>query len=492
MMIQSYLDKINSVIAEGEFSDDWASLSFYPVARWFAESKFGIFIHWGPYSVPAFGSEWYPRNMYLEGSLEYDHHIKTYGLHKDFGYADFIPMFKAERFDPAAWLSLFRESGARYIMPVAEHHDGFQMYESELSKWNAAKMGPCRNILGELKEAAEKEGMILCASSHRAENFFFFGGGRSFDSGMDFKGYQEPYGYADSLYSMPEHHLGTHNIYSPGPPAEHLDDWLVRTCEIIDKYQPNALYFDWWIQNIAFKPYLKKLAAYYYNRSLEWGKEVVLNYKYDAFARNTAVYDIERGQLEGINPRPWQTDTAIARNSWCYTGNNDYKSAEELLTILVDVVSKNGNLLLNVGPRADGSISDEEMNVLRTMGRWLKKNGEGIYGTEPWISFAEGPNRTGSGAFTEGEIPSYCSSDIRFTYKAPYVYAFILKWPENNRVLIKSMGLNSELMKGHIKSVEILGGEMKVFHKREEVALQVIPSGPVSSDFPVCLKITID
>ncbi len=491
-MIKEYLEKINRVIEVGRYKDDWASLAEYPAARWFGQSKFGIFIHWGPYSVPAFGSEWYPRNMYLEGSVEYDHHIKTYGPHKEFGYADLIPLFKGENFDPGRWVSLFREAGARYIMPVAEHHDGFQMYESEISEWNAARMGPCRNILGELKEAAEKEDMVLCTSSHRAENYFFFGGGRTFDSGLDFDGYREPYGYAAGIYSMPEHHQGTHNIYSPGPPSEHLEDWLVRTCEIIDRYQPSALYFDWWIQNMSFKPYLKKLAAYYYNRSVEWGKEVVLNYKYDAFARNTAIYDVERGQLEGINPRPWQTDTAIARNSWCYTEGNEFKSPGELITILIDVVSKNGNLLLNVGPRSDGTICAEEEHVLKEIGSWLRKNGEGIYGTEPWISFAEGPNRTGGGAFTEGSLPVYGPSDIRFTYSAPWLYAFVLKWPEDGKVSIRSLGLHSELMKGHVESVEILGEPAKVYFKREENAMKVIPSEPVRSGYPVCLKIRID
>jgi len=491
-VIKKYLETIDRVIAQGEYKDDWASLAAYPVPEWFQRSKFGIFIHWGVFSVPAFGSEWYSRNMYLQGKPEYDHHIKTYGPHKDFGYADFIPFFKAEKFNPHAWISLFKEAGARYVMPVAEHHDGFQMYDSELSEWNAMKMGPKRDVLGELKQAAEKEGLILCTSSHRAENYWFFAGGRNFDSGLNFEGCREPYGYADPLYSYAEHQTGTHNIYSPGPCREHLENWLVRTCEIVDKYKPKALYFDWWIHNIAFKPYLKKFAAYYYNRSGEWNHPVMINYKYDAFARNTAVYDIERGQLEDINPRPWQTDTSVARNSWCYTEGNDFRTSGEIITTLVDVISKNGNLLLNVGPRSDGTITEEEQKALRETGEWLKVNGEGVYDSTPWAVFGEGPHRVKGGAFSEGSTPAYTSRDIRFTYKAPFIYAFVMKWPENSKLRIESLRLDSPLMNGPVLSVEILGDSRKVYHKREVDGLYVMASREYSSPDPVCLKIRID
>ncbi len=258
--LETYLKKIDQVIEEGAFKDNWASLSEVAEPTWYKQAKFGIFIHWGVYSVPAFGNEWYPRHMYDVGSKAYEHHIKTYGQHKDFGYSDFVPMFKAEKFDPKAWVALFKASGAKYVMPVAEHHDGFQMYDSDLSEWCAAKKGPKRDVLGELKKEIEANDMVFTASSHRAENYWFMSGCRDFDSGLQDMAYQEPYGYAHKLFDAKG--VGnTHDIYSEGPSEAHLQDWLVRTCELVDKYQPKVVWLDWWIHNVAFKPYLKKVCC---------------------------------------------------------------------------------------------------------------------------------------------------------------------------------------------------------------------------------------
>jgi len=408
---QDYLKQIDEVIANGKYKDSWSSLYNHAVPKWYQNAKFGIFIHWGVYSVPAYGNEWYPRQCYTEGTKTYYHHIKTYGNHKDFGYKDFIPMFKAEKFDADEWMDLFEKSGAKYVMPVAEHHDGFQMYESDLSKWNAKQMGPCKDILGKLKQAAEKRDIVFTASSHRAEHYWFLNGGRQFDSDVNSGEYEDFYGPAQAGGE------DTHLISSSPASKEYLEDWLVRTCEIVDKYQPQILWFDWWIQNLSFKPYLKKFAAYYYNRALEWGKEVTINYKYNAYAPTTAVFDIERGQLGGINPRLWQNDTAIAKNSWGYTDNNDFKKPQEIIADLVDIVSKNGCLLLNVGPKADGTITNEEKDVLLHIGEWLKDNGEGIYDTTFWQCFGEGPTEIEEGAFTDVNRAGFTSEDIRFTYK---------------------------------------------------------------------------
>ncbi len=311
-VIENYLKKIDQVIEGGHYKDNWASLGDIIEPKWYKEAKFGIFIHWGPYAVPAFASEWYPRNMYQKDTECYQFHIDNFGPHKDFGYKDFIPMFKAQKFDPEAWADLFEEAGARYVMPVAEHHDGFQMYDSEISEWNAVKMGPKRDVVGELKNAVESKGMVFTASSHRAENFWFMNGAMEFDSGLNYEGYEEPYGYrilVDDTAGNP----APKNDYGDKVPVAHLEDWLVRTCELVDKYQPKVIWFDWWIQNISFKPYLMKFAAYYYNRGLEWGVDVAINYKDDAYAKGTAIFDIERGQLRDINPRFWQTDTAIEK-----------------------------------------------------------------------------------------------------------------------------------------------------------------------------------
>ncbi len=284
--LKPYLEKIDRVIAQGPYQDTWESLSAYRVPAWYQNAKFGIFIHWGIYSVPAFGSEWYSRNMYIQGSPEYEHHIATYGKHAEFGYKDFIPMFQAEHFDPDKWAELFRKAGARYVVPVAEHHDGFQMYRSEISHWNACEMGPKRDVLGELKESCGRLGMQVGASSHRVEHWFFMGHGKEFDSDI-----KDPMERGDFYWpAMPEQ--DHHDLYSkPEPTEEFLQDWLVRTCEIIDRYRPKILYFDWWIQHSACKPWLKKFAAYYYNRAHEWGTDAVINYKHDAFLFGTAVPD---------------------------------------------------------------------------------------------------------------------------------------------------------------------------------------------------------
>lgn len=489
--VQEYLQKIDKVIEEGPYKDDWASLHDYPIPKWYQDAKFGIFIHWGAYSVPGFGSEWYPRNMYIQGSKEYEHHIKTYGNHKDFGYADIIKSFKGENFDADKWMKLFKESGAKFVMPVAEHHDGFQMYHSELSQWCASKMGPMRDILGELKTSAEKEDLVLCASSHRAENYWFFAGATTFDSGVTGQGMVEPYGFRDEHYSgTKDQNILSHDIYSVQATKEHLDNWLARTCELVDNYKPKVVWFDWWIQNLGFKPYLKKFAAYYYNRAKQWGEEVSINYKFEAFAYSTAVFDIERGQLASIRPRFWQTDTAIAKNSWGYTDGNDFKDPVDVVCDIIDIVSKNGAMLLNVGPKPDGTFTDEDTEILQEIGKWLKVNGESIYSTTYWQVFGEGPTEIVEGTFKDVDRSKFTSKDIRYTFKAPYVYANVLSWPENGEVEMTSMGLDT--FNGDIKSIEILGfkNELSFTHTHESLNVKV--DGKIDSKYPVCLKIKID
>ncbi|MBQ3110347.1 MAG: alpha-L-fucosidase [Clostridia bacterium] len=487
--MEKYLKIIDEVNEKGRFKPTWESLGQYKVPEWYKAIKFGIFIHWGVYSVPAYSSEWYPRGMYIQGTKEYEHHLKTYGAHKDFGYKDFIPMFKAEKFDPACWAELFEKAGAQYVIPVGEHHDGFQMYDSEISEWNAAKKGPKRNVLGELYSEFDKKSLVRGVSTHRVEHWFFMGHGKEFDSDI-----KEPLKRGDLYWpSMPERNH--HDLFSePMPTEEFLNDWLVRCCELVDKYQPSIIYFDWWIQHSSVKPYLKKFAAYYYNRADEWGKEVVINYKHDAFQFGCAVVDVERGQFADTKPYVWQTDTAVAKNSWCYTENNSYKTSTQIIRSLVDIVSKNGRLLLNIGPKADGTIPFEDESILLEIGEWLKINGEAIYGSKLWRKSGEGSVNVTEGQFADNEGAPYTSEDIRFTAKGDCIYAICLNMQNKDTICIKSLAEADASSKpnfhGIIKSVEVLGHE-KCQYNRDEEGLHVT-TDLIETDKPVVFKIKVD
>ena len=479
------LEKIAAGIEAGPYATSWDSLEAYTFPQWYEDGKFGIFIHWGPYAVPAFGNEWYPRHMYVQGSKEYEHHRATYGPQDQFGYKDFIPMFKAEQYDAQAWARLFKEAGAHFVVPVAEHHDGFQMYASDLCRWNAAEMGPKRDVVGELAEAVRAEGMVFGVSSHRAEHWWYMNGGTAFPSDVQDSEYADFYGPAKGQGRPSEQY------YDNAPDQAYLEDWLLRTCELIDKYQPQLIWFDWWIQNMAFKPYLKQMAAYYYNAGVQWGKEVAINHKYDAFPAGVAVFDIERGQVRRTHGLFWQNDTSVSKNSWGYIAEHDYKVANDIIGDLIDVVSKNGALLLNVGPRADGSIPDEEQQMLREIGQWLAVNGEGIYGTRAWRSFGEGPTQVMEGAFTDTKRTVFTSEDIRFTTKENVLFAHVMQWPADDQVRIRSLGAASPLQLSGIGSIALLGQDQALTWQVSDEALQVDLQGCTPTSHPLTLKISI-
>jgi alpha-L-fucosidase len=463
-------------LAEGPFEPTWESLQDYQIPQWYQDAKFGIFIHWGPYAVAAFGNEWYPRNMYQQGTPEFEHHVATYGSQSRFGYKDLIAHFTAEKFDPDAWAGLFRQAGARFVVPVAEHHDGFAMYDSGLSDWCAAKMGPRRDLLGELAEAVRRQWLILGVSSHRAEHWWFYDGGTQFDSDVQDARYAGLYGPAQPRNTQP------HEAF--------LDDWLARTCELVDKYGPQLVWFDWWIEEPAFAPYLQRFAAHYYNRGAQWGRGVAINYKHSAFPEGTAVYDVERGQLTDIRPLFWQTDTSISKNSWGYVQNQDHKTATSLLHDLVDIVSKNGALLLNIGPRPDGTIPEPEQEILLEMGRWLALHGEAIYGTRPWRVYGEGPTDVVGGSFADTKRQDFGPRDIRFTTRGDLLYAIVLGWPEGGEVVIQSLGTQLKLYGRAIGQVEMLGVKEPLQWSQGVRGLRVRLPAERPSEHAVVLRIT--
>lgn len=472
-----------------QFEPTWEALQQYTVPQWYLDAKFGIFIHWGVYSVPAFGNEWYPRNMYIQGSKEFNHHVETHGPHTEFGYKDFIPQFKAEKFDAEQWAELFKSSGARYVVPVAEHHDGFAMYDCAFSDWTAVKMGPKRDIIEELAAAVRRQDLIFGVSSHRAEHWWFFNGGREYDSDVQDPRYDGLYGPAKPGPRLRSEAWRSKD-WTPRPDGKFLDDWLARTCELVDKYQPQLVWFDWWIEQVVFEPYLQKFAAYYYNRGEEWRRGVAINYKHHTFPEGTAVYDVERGQLKDLRPYFWQTDTAISKNSWGYVKEQDYKTAGAIVGDLIDIVSKNGALLLNIGPRPDGTIPEPEIEVLREIGQWLAVNGEAIYGTRPWQVFGEGPTDIVEGYFTDTQRAAFTPQDIRFTTKDKTLYAICLAWPEGE-VVIKSLGANSSVRAEGISEISMLGVPGSLAWSQDDSGLRIKVPAERPCDHAYSFKITL-
>lgn len=457
-----------------KYEPTWESLKQYEVPAWFEDDKFGIFIHWGVYAVPAAGSEWYPRNMYRKGESMYKHHKQVWGDQSEFGYKDFVPMFKAERWNPDDWAELFKKSGARFVVPVAEHHDGFAMYDSAHTKWNSVKMGPKRDIVGELAEAVRKRGMKLGASSHYAFNWRYYAKSDEFDT-------------SDARYFD----LYGKNLDPDAPASEEfLEHWYARTVDIVDKYQPDILWFDFGFSGAEFEPYRKKIGAYYYNKGLEWGKGVVLQYKDVAYPYGTAVLDLERGKLGEIRDMVWQTDTSISYDSWGYIENDKFKSVDKLVDDLVDIVSKNGCLLLNVGPKADGTIPAEAKDIFLGIGKWLGVNGEAIYGTRPWLVYGEGPTEAESGSFTDDAKEAFTSEDIRFTRKDDTLYAICLDWPQD-KVLIRSLGKRAQPgLK--ISNVSMVGSGERLKWSQDTDALVISAPKKKPCKNAFAFKMTID
>jgi alpha-L-fucosidase len=483
------MHRIDATVRRGPYRASWRSLEAYRVPRWFRDAKFGIFIHWGVFSVPAFQNEWYSRNMYVKGSDAYEYQRAVYGPLSKFGYKDFISRFTMARFDPEAWAALFRKAGARYVVPVAEHCDGFAEYDSKFTLWDAARMGPKQDLVGELEKAVRADGMRFGVSSHRAEHWWWYHPGTRYDSDVDDPRYAGLYGPAEPMHLPGDHSHGEPNpdqLQDWLPPSRaFLEDWLARSTELVDEYHPDFVYFDWWINQPAFAPYLQRMTAYYYDVAAAHHQGVVLTYKLQAFAAGTAVLDIERGKTDTLRLRPWESDTSVSLDSWGYVRNDRYRTARSLLTDLIDIVSKNGDLLLNIGPRADGTIPAQVRGILLRMGAWLKVNGQAIYGTRPWVLYGEGPTQAPKGR-DNGQ--AYTPRDFRFTQKAGVLYALGMARPRDGKASILTLYRATPYLPGPIVQVRLLGDPQPIAWRQTRDGLDVqLP--PSDSGMPYALAI---
>lgn len=473
----------------GPYTPDWNSLARHNEApEWFKDAKFGIYFHWGVYSVPAFGDEWYPRNMHFEGSNEYKHHVATYGPPSQFGYHDFVPMFKAEHFNPNEWADLFKKAGARFAGPVAEHHDGFAMWASQVTPWNAGAMGPKRDITGELEKAIHGRGMKFITTFHHERNLQ-----RYADKPDEKKFNNSHYPF---IQGMPPTSTDPKLQYLYGyiPEDKWLETiWFGKLKEVIDQYNPDIVWFDSWLDQIP-EAYRQKFCAYYLNEASRKKQEVVIVRKQDDLPLSVSVDDLEKSRKNRLDSTPWMTDETISTGSWCYTDNIGYKPTEDLLHILIDIVSKNGVLLLNISPKADGTIPAEQKTALLTIGNWLTKNGESIYGTRAWYTYGEGPTKEPEGNFANHQQFAkikYSAQDWRFTTKGNAIYATMLGKPTPNQpITLVSFSKNQLPKPLKIKSVTLLDTKEKVTWKLTDEGLSITAPTQIPDEMATVFKIT--
>lgn len=442
------------------FKASWESLSGYECPEWFRDAKFGIYAHWGPYSASmgTRNTDWYSRNLYVKGHANRAEHERNFGPLSESGYKDLIPKFTAENFDADEWVELYLEAGAKFAGPVGEHADGFAMWDSKLTKWNAAKMGPKRDIVAEMKKAVRKRGLKFMVSMHHQWKWGWY---PTWDEGTDASNPEFAGLYGEKVPATAWGTPGDSHRYSPkpNPSPAFCDEWLGKVKEVVDGYQPDLLWFDNRMQ-ILPERYRLEMASHYYNRGLEWERPVVLTYKRPDMVYGTATSDLERSRMPDLFPEPWLTDTSMSSGSWAFSSSIDYYPVNRMVDDLVDIVSKNGCMLLNIAPRPDGTIPEEQKERLRGIGRWLKINGEAIYGSRPWLIFGEGPTVTPVGHLADQKFDGFGAEDIRFTLKGETLYAIALDWPESGKLLVKELA--QRRIREQIKGVRLLGHEGKL------------------------------
>jgi len=463
-------------INAGPFKPTDESLKEYKYPEWFRDAKFGIWAHWGPQAVPRQG-DWYARGMYEQGSRQNKYHVATYGAPSKFGYKDIIPLWKAEKWDPEKLMALYKKAGAKYFVSMGSHHDNFFLWKSEIHKWNAFNMGPKKDVVGLWQKAAQKQGLKFGVSEHLAASYTWFQAAHGADKNGDLK--DVPYDGADPQYADLYHTKAAPNDrdwLTTNP--EWMKEWYADVKELVDTYHPDLLYSD---SKLPFNEVGRSMLANFYNgnQSFHNGKPTAV-YNCKEQSNGKWVEDLERGVQGDINPFPWQTDTSIG--DWYYRTGQRYKSGKEVVQMLIDIVSKNGNLLINVVQTPEGDLEPDVLKIVEDIASWMPFNGDGIYGTRPWKIYGEGPSTVKEnqkkGQFAGlTDTRAYQATDIRFTIKGKNLYAFCMELPDGD-IMIKSLGKNSTVNDKAIANVKLLGSKQKLNWKQQDDALIITkPAG---------------
>ena len=475
-------ESLNLPVADGPFKGDMPSLKEYQCPDWFRDAKFGIWAHWGPQAVPMDG-DWYARGIYEQGSGHYKYHLEHYGHPSQFGYKDIIPLWKAEKWDPDRLMGLYKKAGAKYFVSMGSHHDNFFLWNSKLHRWNAANMGPKRDVVGDWQKAAKKYSLRFGVSEHLGASFNWF----QVSHGSDKTGPKAgvPYDGADPKYQDLYHFPakpGSGGWYSNDPRWH--QQWYAEIKELVDNYHPDLLYTDGGVP-FGNEVGLSMIAHLYNsNAALHGGRcEAVYNCKQKSEGR--WVEDLERGIMPKIDPNPWQTDTSIG--DWFYNRKWKFRPVTWVIHMLVDNVSKNGNLLLNVVQRPDGSLDPEVETMLEELAKWNAVHGEAIFGTRPWLVYGESAVKVKGGNFHEDF--RYDAREIRFTTKGPTLYAIALGWPEDRQLVIRSLARPNGAEVNKIESVSLLGNDGTLQWKQTPEALVVTLPEKKVSDYTAALKI---
>lgn len=474
---------LSGTVSAQKFTSDIETFNQYKYPDWFMDAKFGIWSHLGPQAVPRQG-DWYARKMYESDvrdwntkeftgkpSREYLYHVEHYGHPSKFGYKDIIPLWKAERWDPDSLMRLYKRVGAKYFVSMGTHHDNFFLWDSKIHRWNSVQMGPKKDVVGLWQKAAKKEGLRFGVSEHLGASYTWFQTSRGADKTGNFAGV--PYDGANPEFQ---------DLYHPKTADDDKDwltknpenqkNWLACITELIDLYHPDLVYSD---SELPFGEIGRTMVSHLYNSDMAYNNgqlNAVYTCKHSV-SKGRWVMDIERGAMDSISKDPWQTDTSIG--DWYYRTGQKYMSGSEVIQMLVDIVSKNGNLLLNVVQTPEGDLEPDVMNILEEIAAWMPANGDGIYGTRPWKIYGEGPSTKNQEKGVFGgvkDVRPYESADIRFTTKDGFLYAFVMNKITSD-VQIVSLGKDSKICDKKVSSVEMLGNSQKLKWKQENGSLVI-------------------